>query len=107
MAFLKKGSAAITDKAKVNELLSGHMKNMARLAGEGKLVLTGPMMDDTGLEGIFVYNVKTIAEAAALGMTDPSVKAGLFSMEYHPWYATAALMQVVTLHKTLQKKKRE
>jgi uncharacterized protein YciI len=106
MAFLKKGTAVITDKAKIAELLGGHMKNITRLAEEKKLVLAGPMMDDTGLEGIFVFNVKTVAEAEALSLTDPAVKAGLFSMEYHPWYATAALMEVVPMHKTLQKKKR-
>ena len=105
LALLKKGTANITDPAKVKELLSGHMSNMGKLAADGKLVLAGPMMDDTGLEGIFVFNVKTVAEAELLGQTDPAVKAGLFSIEYHPWYASAALMEVVGIHKTLQKKK--
>jgi uncharacterized protein YciI len=105
LALLKKGTAAITDPAKVKELLSGHMANMGKLASEGKLVLAGPMMDDTGLEGIFIFNVKTVEEAEILGKTDPAVKAGLFAVEYHPWYASAALMEVVDIHKTLQKKK--
>ena len=106
LAFLKKGTANITDKAKSNELLMGHMKNIGKLAEEGKMVVAGPMMDDTGLEGIFIFNVKTVAEAEALSQSDPAVKAGLFAMEYHPWYATAALMEVVRIHKTLEKKKR-
>jgi uncharacterized protein YciI len=106
MVFLKKGAAAITDTAKVKTLLMGHMKNMGQLAADGKLVLAGPMMDDTGLEGIFVFNVKTVAEAEALSQTDPAVKAGLFAVECHPWYATAALMEVIGIHKTLEKKKR-
>jgi uncharacterized protein YciI len=105
LALLKKGTAGITDPAKVKELLSGHMANMGKLAAEGKLVLAGPMMDDTGLEGIFIFNVTTVEEAEVLGKTDPAVKAGLFSIEYHPWYASAALMEVVGIHKTLQKKK--
>ncbi len=106
MVFLKKGSAAITDTAKVKTLLMGHMKNMGQLVSDGKLVVAGPMMDDTGLEGIFVFNVKTVAEAEALTQTDPAVKAGLFAVECHPWYATAALMEVIGIHKTLEKKKR-
>jgi uncharacterized protein YciI len=106
MVFLKKGAANITDTAKVKILLTGHMKNMGQLAADGKLVVAGPMMDDTGLEGIFVFNVKTVAEAEALTQTDPAVKAGLFAVECHPWYATAALMEVIGIHKTLEKKKR-
>ena len=105
MAFLKKGTVAITDKAKSGELMKGHMTNINKLAAEGKLVVAGPMMDDTGLEGIFIFNVKTVAEAEALSLSDPAVKAGIFAMEYHPWYATAALMQVVDTHSHLQKKK--
>lgn len=105
MAFLKKGTTLVSDTAKRKELLRGHMANITRLTNEGKLVVAGPMMDDTGLEGIFVFNVKTIAEAEALSQTDPAVKAGMFAMEYHPWYATAALMEVVRIHGTLQKKK--
>lgn len=104
MAFLKTGKA-VADTAQRNALLRGHMANITRLANEGKLVLAGPMMDDTGLEGIFVFNVKTVAEAEALSQTDPAVKAGMFVMEYHPWYATAALMEVVGIHATLQKNK--
>lgn len=104
LAFLKKGSVTVTDTAKSKALLQGHLQNIVRLANEGKLVLAGPMMDDTGIEGIFILNVKTVAEAAALSQTDPAVKAGVFSMEFHPWYGTAALMEVNTLHKKLEKK---
>lgn len=106
MVFLKKGTANITDTAKVKTLLMGHMKNMGQMVADGKLVLAGPMMDDKGLEGIFVFNVKTVAEAEALSQSDPAVKAGLFAVECHPWYATAALMEVIGIHKTLEKKKR-
>lgn len=105
MAFLKKGTVNIADTAKRKELLRGHMANIQKLAAAGQLVVAGPMMDDTGLEGIFVFNVKTVAEAEALSQTDPAVTAGLFAMEYHPWYATAALMEVVRIHGTLQKNK--
>lgn len=104
MAFLKTGTP-IADTARKNALLRGHMANITKLANNGKLVVAGPMMDDKGIEGIFVFNVKTVAEAEELSMTDPAVKAGLFTMEYHPWYATAALMEIVSMHATLQKKK--
>lgn len=104
MAMLKKGSTEIKDTARLRQLLSAHLQNISRLANEGKMVLAGPMMDNTGLEGIFIFNVKTVKEAEELSATDPAVKAGLFSLEFHPWYASAALMQVVDTHKKLQKK---
>lgn len=106
MAFLRKGPATIPDKTQRSELLKGHMQNIGRLAEAGQLVLAGPMTANTGVEGIYVFNVTTVAEAEALSLTDPAVKAGLFAMEYHPWYATAALMEVVRMHGSLQKKKR-
>ncbi|MDB5211657.1 MAG: YciI-like protein [Sediminibacterium sp.] len=106
LAFLKTGDGKITDKARINALLMDHLKNIGKLAAEGKLVLAGPMMgDNKGIEGIFVFNVRTVAEAELLGQSDPAVKAGLFSIEYHPWYATAALMEIPEMHKKLEKKK--
>jgi hypothetical protein len=47
--------------------------------------------------------VTTIEEAKNLVATDPAVKAGIFDMELHPWYGSAALMQVGTLHRSIQK----
>lgn len=106
LAFLKTGDGKITDKNKINTLLMDHLKNIGKLAAEGKLVLAGPITgENRGLEGIFVFNVRTVAEAEALGQSDPAVKAGLFSIEYHPWYATAALMEIPEMHKQLEKKK--
>jgi uncharacterized protein YciI len=103
MALLHKGPAVIKDTAKLRQLLGAHLKNIGRLADEGKMVLAGPMMDQQNLEGIFIFNVKTVKEAEALSATDPAVQAGIFSLEFHPWYASAALMQVVDTHKKLQK----
>lgn len=104
LAFLKKGTVTISDPEKSKSLLQGHLQNIVRLANAGKLALAGPMMDDTGIEGIFILNVKTVAEAEALSQTDPAVKAGLFTMEFHPWYGSAALMEINALHKKLEKK---
>lgn len=104
MAFLKTGPAKISDSAQRSQIMQGHMKNIGRMAEEGKLVLAGPFMDDTELAGIYIFNVTTIEEAKKLTETDPAVKAGVFIMELHPWYGSAALMQVVPTHYTLQKK---
>jgi uncharacterized protein len=104
IVLLKAGSVKITDTAKRKELFEGHMKNIERLANEGKLAIAGPFMDKGPYSGIFIFSVATVEEAKALVDTDPAVKAGVFEMEAHPWYGSAALMQVVETHGKLQKK---
>jgi uncharacterized protein len=104
MAFLKTGPTKITDKAEMAKLQKAHMQNIERLAQEGKLAVAGPFMDDKGIEGIFIFNVKTVEEAKALTETDPCIKAGVFAMELHPFYCSAALMEVATTHERIQKK---
>lgn len=65
--------------------------------------MAGPFMDDGDIRGIYIFNVKTIEEAQALTETDPAIKAGRLIMELHPWYGSAALMQINQLHKKIAK----
>jgi uncharacterized protein YciI len=103
MAFLKDGPNKTLDSAQRQALQIGHLKNITRLAKEGRLVVAGPFLDNWNVAGIFIFNVATVEEAKALVATDPAVKAGIFEMELHPWYASAALMQVVPIHNKIQK----
>jgi uncharacterized protein len=103
IAFLKSGKTKIEDEAKRNELQKAHMKNIQRLAAEGKLVVAGPFLDKQPIRGIYIFNVSSIEEAKQLTETDPSIQAGTLEMELHPWYGSAALMEVVRIHKTLEK----
>lgn len=104
MAFLKEGPTQLKDSAANMQLQMAHLKNIGRLAAEGKLVVAGPFLDNQPLRGIFIFNVETVAEAQKLTETDPAIKAGALVMELHPFYCSAALMQVVPIHNTLQKK---
>lgn len=104
MAFLKEGSTQLKDSAANMQLQMAHLKNIGRLAAEGKLVVAGPFLDNQPLRGIFIFNVETVDEAQKLTETDPAIKAGTLVMELHPFYCSAALMQVVPIHNTLQKK---
>jgi uncharacterized protein YciI len=103
MAFLKKGPNRSQDSTEAARLQAAHMANIQRMAREGTLVLAGPFMDDGELRGIYVFNVSTVDSARALTETDPAVKAGRLAMELHPWYGSAALMEVTRIHNTLQK----
>jgi uncharacterized protein YciI len=104
MAFLKEGPHRLTDSVARMKLQMAHLKNIGRLADEGKLIVAGPFMDDQPIKGIFIFNVSTIEEAKKLTETDPAIQAGSLVMELHPWYGSAALMQTVETHKKLQKK---
>jgi len=75
-----------------------------KLASEGKLVVAGPFMDRGDVEGIFIFNVPTVDEAKTLTETDPAIKAGVLVMELRPFYCTAALVEVMNIHKKIEKK---
>ncbi len=104
MAFLKSGKNILTDKAEEDRLQSEHMKNINKMAEDGKLVIAGPFMDNQSLRGIYIFDVRTLEEARELTSTDPAVKAGVLEMELHPWYGSAALLEINNIHNKIQKK---
>ena len=103
MAFLKKGPNRNLDSAQSAKLQMAHLKNIIRMANEGKLVLAGPFLDDGNLRGIYIFNFSTIEEAKKLAESDPAIKAGSLTMELKEWYGSAALMEVNKIHKSLSK----
>ena len=105
MAFLKEGPNQSLDSAAAAQLQRAHLDNIFRMADEGKLAVAGPFLDGGELKGVYIFNVTTVEEAKALTESDPAVKAGRFVMELHPWYGSAAMMQVNEVHKTVQKTK--
>jgi uncharacterized protein YciI len=104
MAFLKAGPNRDQDSVTAADLQRAHMDNINRMAEEGSLVVAGPFMDDTDLKGIYIFNVKTVEEAKKLTESDPAVKAGRLVMELHPWYGSAAMVEINSIHKKLSKK---
>ncbi len=103
MALLKKGPNRDQDSVTAAQIQKGHMDNIFKMAEEGKLVVAGPFFDDWEVRGIYIFNVETVEEAQALTNTDPAIQAGRLVMELHPWYGSAAMMEVNRIHKTLAK----
>ena len=105
MAFLKAGPNRSQDEETAAKLQTAHLKNIQRLAAEGKLLLAGPFLDDGNVRGIYIFNVPTLDEAEKLTQTDPAIQAGSLVMELHPWYGSAALQQINELHHAIAKDK--
>ncbi|MDX1942620.1 MAG: YciI family protein [Saprospiraceae bacterium] len=104
MAFLKAGPNRDQDSLAAAQLQEAHMANINRMAEEGKLILAGPFLDDGDIRGIYIFDVRTVEEAKALTETDPAIQAGRLVMELHPWYGSAAMMELNQLHKKGAKK---
>lgn len=106
LVILKTGSNITDDKETVNRLFRGHMDNIGKLAAEGKLIVAGPLKkNDKNYRGIFIFNVKTIAEASVLLETDPAVKEKLLDAEMYEWYGSAALPEYLKSHEKIELKK--
>lgn len=81
------GEASNFTKEQLQELQAGHMKNINAMAEAGKLIIAGPMGDDSPLRGIFIFDVETQAEVEELLKNDPSIQAGRLTAQIHPWWA--------------------
>lgn len=106
LVLLKTGpnDAKITEKAQRDELFKGHFAMIGRLAEQGKLALAGPFNDPAKvLRGLYVFSVDNIEEAQKLTDTDPSIKAGIFQVEFVKWYGSAALMEVNDIHNRISR----
>lgn len=92
LVILKTGTNQEASKEVRDSLFRGHMANINRLVTDKKLIVAGPLgKNDKTYRGIFILDVKTVEEAAALVQTDPAVKAKIFDVELFPWYGSAAL----------------
>ena len=95
IAFLRRGPEWTAEQTEETKKLSdGHMKNIERLAEEGKMVLSGPFLDAAkqgDLAGLFIFRTESVDTAKVWSETDPAVQAARFTMEYHPWYGPTTL----------------
>jgi uncharacterized protein YciI len=105
--ILTPGTNNLEKGAVRDSIFQGHRKNIGKLADSGKLVLAGPFGDnDKSYQGIFIFNVKTIAEAKDLLQTDPAIQAKLLDAELYEWYGSAAISEYLKIQKKITKKQR-
>lgn len=88
-----------------DSIFNGHMKNIGSLAESGKLVIAGPLGENSkSYRGIFILNAKTISEANEMLQTDPAIKLKVFDAELYEWYGSAAISEYLNVHKKIEKK---
>lgn len=103
LVLLKPGSNTAIDKASEDSIFRGHLNNIGRLADEGKMVVAGPFGNNDSYRGLFILNVSNFDDAKKLLSTDPAIKANLLEPELYVWYGSAAMQEVVPIHKKIQK----
>ena len=86
LTFLLKGPNRNHDSATAAKIQAAHLRNIDRLAAEGKIVMAGPMGYNRDLRGIFIIDAKDSAEAASFIVTDSAVITGRLRFELHPWW---------------------
>lgn len=103
LVLLRTGPRQDLPKAEVERAFAGHMENIGRLAATGDLAFAGPLARNERYRGIFVFNVKTSAEAERLLASDPAVQAGVLAGEVYLLYGSAALQEVTAIHRRIEK----
>lgn len=93
LVILKTGTNTSTDKELVNQSFRGHLENINKLVKDEKLIVAGPLgKNEKNYRGIFILNnLKTIAEAKELLITDPAIKNKFLDYDIISWYGSAAL----------------
>ncbi len=103
LVLLKKGVGKTT-KEEAQTAFRGHFANMLKLAAEGKLVVAGPTEENPQqLEGIFVLNASTLDAAREMLTGDGAVAAKLLEPELYLFYSSAALREIPSIHRRLEK----
>jgi hypothetical protein len=106
LVMLRTGTKTIENKAVVDSLFGGHMANINKLVGSGKMVVAGPLRkNERSYRGIFILNVKTNDEAKLLLEGDPAITSGLLDAELYQWYGSSALPMYLPFHEKVEKMK--
>ena len=88
--ILKKGPTWSPDSTpEIDALQEAHLANYRRLAGMGKLVVTGPFLDSFAISGevrgMGVLRANSFDEAYELISTDPMAKVNHLVFELRAW----------------------
>ena len=86
LGLLKRGPAWTPDATPAVEALQeAHLANINRMHEAGWLAAVGPLLDDSDLRGIYLFNTASLEQAEEWANSDPAIRAGRLVCELHPW----------------------
>jgi uncharacterized protein YciI len=69
------------------------------LLESGKAVIAGRFTDDGDIRGVYILRAAAAAEAKEWAENSPGVKAGLLTVELHPWWSEEVMKKTTTPEK--------
>jgi len=87
--LLTKGENRSQDSITAAKIQEGHLANIQKLYGEGKIKVAGPFGDEGDpkeWQGLFIFDCETKEEVEKLLLTDPAVVAGRLVYQIKAWY---------------------
>jgi uncharacterized protein YciI len=99
MALLKRGPNWSNAPGKDEGLHQRHIAYVQSLLESGKAMIAGPIRDDSGLAGVYIFRTKSAEEARTWAMADPAVAAGHVVVELHPWWSEDVMKKTSTPQK--------
>ena len=86
LVLLYSGKTRNQDSISAAKIQQAHMKNIERLAADGKIIMAGPMGGRGDLRGIFIMDGKDSTEIAGHIKVDSAIVTGRLRFEIHPWW---------------------
>lgn len=84
--FYKAGPNRNQPPDEADKIQMEHLRYLMQLRAEGKLLISGPVIEDPMFKGIGIFNTTDKEEVKRLSDGDPAVKAGRLVYEVYYWY---------------------
>lgn len=92
LVILKSGDNIDSNQEAKTKAFRGHLTNIKQLVEDQKLIVAGPIGENThDFRGLFILNIDSIEAAKQLLLTDPAIAANYLKADVYPWYGSAAL----------------
>lgn len=86
LRLYRKGPNRDQPPEEVDRIQMEHLRYLFGLRADGMIVINGPVIDESGLSGMAIFNTTDKEEVRRLSDGDPAVKAGRVVYEVYHWY---------------------